>query len=641
LVLPFKDYWDLLASYVRPERRRFALLSALLLGRIGLQLANPQIMRTFIDVATQSSPLVVDQGEMSRLLFRSGLLYLLVAVVLQAVTVAVAYVGKDLGWRTTNALRADLAQHCLRLDMSFHNARTPGEMIERVDGDVNSLSNFFSQFVVQVLGNVVLLLGVLGLLYEADWRAGLAMTAFSGITLAIVGWLQGFGSELWEEHRQARADMYGFLEERLAGTEDIRSCGATAYVMRRFYQLLRVAHRKLIRAGTLGAGITVNTADVLFGLGSVTALAIGATLFRREETTVGTVYLILHYTTMLMRPIREVTRQMHDLQQAGAGVTRVRELFSVESKVVDRPAATPGAPRLPKGALAVSFQDVSFGYEPEVRASQSNDGSPAQDSTADDRSAGELAGEPADQPAGEMPAKERVLHNLSLALAPGTVLGLLGRTGSGKTTLCRLLFRLYDPDEGVICFDCASSGAPVDLRALPLPELRRHVGVVTQDIQLFQASVRDNLTLFDTSIPDKRIERAIHDLGMGEWLASLPEGLDTELASGGGGLSAGEAQLLALTRIFLQDPGLVILDEASSRLDPATEAMIEHAVDALIRDRTAIVIAHRLSTVQRANEILILEEGRICEHGLRAELARDPTSRFYSLLQTGLEEVLV
>jgi ATP-binding cassette subfamily B protein len=220
------------------------------------------------------------------------------------------------------------------------------------------------------------------------------------------------------------------------------------------------------------------------------------------------------------------------------------------------------------------------------------------------------------------------------------VLGLLGRTGSGKTTLCRLLFRLYDPDEGAICFGCDSTDSVVDLRELPLSELRCRVGVVTQDIQLFQASVRDNLTLFDASIPDERIERAICDLGMGEWLASLPQGLDTELASGGGGLSAGEAQLLALARIFLQDPGLVILDEASSRLDPATEAVIEQAVDALIRDRTAIVIAHRLGTVQRADEIMILDQGHICEHGPRAALARDPGSRFYGLLQTGLEEVL-
>jgi ATP-binding cassette subfamily B protein len=485
--------------------------------------------------------------------------------------------------------------------------------------------------VVLVLGNVILLVGVLVLLFEADWRAGLAMALFSAITLTIVGRLQGFGSSLWEEQRQARADMFGFLEERLAGTEDIRSCGATAYVMRRFYGLLRVAHRKLLRAGTLGAGVTVNTADVLFSLGSVTSLALGAILFQQGAITIGTVYLILHYTHMLIRPIREIARQVQDLQRAGASITRVRELFAIQSKVQDQ--AESDAPVLPWGALAVTFRNVTFGYEAEKQAPQAASAKSAGQAPSD----GMVAEDGLRNP----PAKEMVLHDLSFSLAPGTVLGLLGRTGSGKTTLCRLLFRLYDPDAGVICFNCGAAGDDVDLCTLPLGDLRRRVGVVTQDIQLFQATVRDNLTLFDPSIPDERIEGAVRDLGMGEWLASLPEGLDTELASGGGGLSAGEAQLLALARIFMQDPGLIILDEASSRLDPATESMIEHAVDALIQGRTAIVIAHRLGTVQRADEILILDEGHICEHGPRADLASDPTSRFYSLLQAGLEEVLV
>jgi ATP-binding cassette subfamily B protein len=382
----------------------------------------------------------------------------------------------------------------------------------------------------------------------------------------------------------------------------------------------------------------------------VTSLAISAILFQQGAITIGTVYLILHYTQMLGRPIHQVTRQVQDLQRAGASIIRVRELFAIQSKVQDQ--AETGIPALPRGALAVTFRNVTFGYEAEERASQPAGVSPAGVSPAGVSPAGEASTaeipadvEPADVLSAadvrdEPPVKEMVLHDLSFTLAPGTVLGLLGRTGSGKTTLCRLLFRLYDPDAGVVCVRCGASGDAVDLCTLPLGDLRRRVGVVTQDIQLFQASVRDNLTLFDASIPDERIKRAIRDLGMDEWLAALPEGLDTELASGGGGLSAGEAQLLALTRIFLQDPGLVILDEASSRLDPATESMIEHAVDTLIQGRTAIVIAHRLGTVQRADEILILEDGRICEHGPRTELAGDSTSRFYSLLQAGLEEVL-
>src|SRR5206468_1966746 len=181
----------------------------------------------------------------------------------------------------------------------------------------------------------------------------------------------------------------------------------------------------------------------------------------------------------------------------------------------------------------------------------------------------------------------------------------------------RLLFRLYDPICGSIRLNC------MNLRDGQLADVRRRVGMVTQDIQLFHASVRDNLAFFDRSILDARIVLALEELGLIEWYRGLPEGLNTRLAPGGSGLSAGEAQLLAFARVFLKDPGLVILDEASSRLDPATERHIERAIDALFADRTGIVIAHRLATVQRCDRVLILEEGRIVEQGLRAALAQD------------------
>jgi ATP-binding cassette subfamily B protein len=272
-----------------------------------------------------------------------------------------------------------------------------------------------------------------------------------------------------------------------------------------------------------------------------------------------------------------------------------------------------------QGPLAVRFDRVSFNYHDE-------------DTGRADRDA---AGQAPEIPGDGETAPEPVLHDVSFYLAPGRVLGLLGRTGSGKTTITRLLFRLYDPDGGAV-----SLGGN-DLRDLPLPQLRYRVGLVTQNIQLFHATVRDNLTFFDPSVPDTRILGVLCDLGLEDWLRGLPTSLDTVLESGGGGLSAGQAQLLAFARVFLTDPGLVILDEASSRLDPATEALLERAVDRLLQGRTAILIAHRLGTVQRADEILILEGGRVDEHGVRAELARDPNSRFAQLLRTGMEEVLV
>jgi ATP-binding cassette subfamily B protein len=180
----------------------------------------------------------------------------------------------------------------------------------------------------------------------------------------------------------------------------------------------------------------------------------------------------------------------------------------------------------------------------------------------------------------------------------------------------------------------------LDLNRVRLNELRQRVGVVTQDIQLFNASVRDNLTFFDSTLRDERILQVLEELGLGSWYASLPEGLDTRLAAGGGGLSAGQAQLLAFVRVFLKEPDLVILDEASSRLDPATEQQLDRAITRLLQGRTAIIIAHRLGTVHRADEILILEDGRIREYGPRQVLINDPASHFAQLLHAGLEETL-
>ena len=230
-------------------------------------------------------------------------------------------------------------------------------------------------------------------------------------------------------------------------------------------------------------------------------------------------------------------------------------------------------------------------------------------------------------------AAEPVLHEVSCDIAPGRVLGILGRTGSGKTTLVRLLFRLYDAQEGEVCL----GGSPV--KALALRGLRQRIGMVTQDVQLFNAPVRDNLTFFNRAIGDARLLQVIDTVGLSMWYQALPAGLDSIVGADGQGLSAGEAQLLAFAHVFLKDPGLVIFDEASSRLDPATERLIERAVSSILINRTGIVIAHRLATIQRADDILILEDGRICEYGTREALAADPQSRFSHLLQGGLEEV--
>lgn len=581
--VPVRRYLTLLAHYLKSQWQKVALLAALLSGTIGLQLYNPQLLRRFLDIATGGDS--GDGGALAAIAF----LYIALALTQQLLTALSRYVGEQVSWTATNEMRADLAEHCLKLDLSFHKARTPGEMVERIDGDVTALSNFFSQMVIDLVANMVLMSGILLLLFREDWRIGLAMTGFAVITLYLLGAIRAYAVPFWAEQRQASAEFFGFLGEALGGTEAIRSAGATRHVLRRLGQQVQNLYRANLRSGMTGALMWTSSIGI-FTLGYAIAFGLGAYLFKRGDITIGTVYLIFHYTELLRRPIEQIRTQLQDLQKAGASIDRVEGLMKTAAAVQDGPGA-----ELPVGALGVTLRDVSFEYEP---------------------------GDP-------------VLSRISLELKPGEVIGLLGRTGSGKSTLARLLLRFYDPTTGAVEL------GSVDLRQPSLKGLRSRVGFVTQDVQLFAASVRDNLTLFDPSVTDERCVMALEELGLGPWFRSLPHGLDTQLESGGGGLSAGEAQLLAFARVFLSDPGLVILDEASSRLDPATEMLVERAVTRLLTGRTGIIIAHRLATVHRADSILILEDGRVLEYGEREALAADPGSRFAYLLKTGLEEVLV
>jgi ATP-binding cassette subfamily B protein len=357
--------------------------------------------------------------------------------------------------------------------------------------------------------------------------------------------------------------------------------------MQRFHERSRRAVRRELQVWLIGS-LGFHLAGAVLTVGAAVSLGLGGYLFLSGAITLGSVYLIFAYTQLLNRPLEQISRQLQDLQQAGAGLRRIQQLLAQKSALVD------GIIELPSGPLRVQLEDVSFGYV----------------------------------------ADEPVIRQLAFTLEPGTVLGVLGRTGIGKSTLAKLLVRVHDPQVGRICL------GGVDVRHARRDSLRRCVGLVTQEIQIFHASVRDNLSLFDPTLSDARMLDVLHELGLDDWLGRLPSGLDTRLEPTSAGMSAGEAQLLAFARVFLRDPGLVILDEASSRLDPATERRIEAAIDRLFEGRTGIVIAHRLATIERVDQILILGQDGILEWGPREALARAPSSAFAALLRTGAEELL-
>ncbi|MCA6224685.1 MAG: ABC transporter ATP-binding protein [Phenylobacterium sp.] len=581
----------MLAVYLRPEGRKLSALAVFLVAGTAVQLASPQIIRAFIDTAAHGGA----EASLERLWMLAGL-FIAVTLLAQVLQIGSTYFSEQLGWSATNRMRQDLADHALRLDMAFHTAKSPGELIERVDGDVAALAAFFSQFILQIIGGALLLAGILVVLYLQDWRIGVLLTGFAVVAGLVLHAIRQIAGGRWERLREAWSAFSGFLEERLAGLDDVRANGGGPHVMRRMGEVnaeLLVAN---VAAARRGHWIFL-TASALFSIGFGLALALGVWLFQRGEATIGTVFMFMQYAGMMSLPIMLIGQQLQQFQAASASLNRIRDLRAIQPALTDGPGA--GWEGLRTEAPVVGFQDLTFAYR-------------------------------ADTP---------VIRNLDLKVPAGEVIGLLGRTGSGKTTLTRLLFRLYDPQDGAVTLD------GVDIRQARLAELRGRIGLVTQEVQLFDASIRDNATLFDPSIPDARVAAVLEDLGLGDWLSRQPAGLATVLKAGGG-LSAGEAQLLAFARVFLKDPGLVVLDEASSRLDPATDQLIERALDRLLgtdgsgRRRTAIIIAHKLSTVQRADRIAILDQGRLLETGRRMDLEANPESAYARLLRTGLAEVM-
>lgn len=548
--------FSLLTTYLRPYRLRVGLLWLALLATIGTQLFNPQVIRQFIDAAEAGSELSVLLGAAS--------IYLIVALTEQLLGLAVTFLSTDLGWRATNHLREDVVRHCLTLERSFYSTHSPGELIERIDGDTNELRNFFSQLALNLLNNLLLLVGVVALLWWEDWRIGLAVSLISGAGLLAVDWLRRAARPHWQAARQATAELYGFLEERLHGTEDIRVNGAVAYTVLGLYRHLQNAYTTALKTQFYNVGgLTVPI--LVFGVAYGTTFLLGDRFYRSEEMSIGTVYLLIHYLGILSGPLWSIVNEMRDLQTAGASVGRVQELLGTQPQIQDD-----GKLQLDSGPLAVTFENVSVRY--------------------DDESA--LA-----------------LNDVSFHLDAGETLGLMGRTGSGKTTLTRLLLRLVEPTKGAVTLGTQRTA----IADIPLMELRARIGMVSQDVQLFQATIRDNLTFFDDAISDGRLWSMAADLGLADWLRSLPDGLDTMLGAGGSGLSAGQAQLLAFLRIGLQNPGLVILDEPSARLDPRTERLLDQAIGCLLDRRTGIIIAHRPETVERVDQLMILAEGQIVE----------------------------
>lgn len=562
----------LLTAYLRPEGRALSALTGILVVAMLLPLAGPVLVGRFVDGALHGRP--------SHELALLGAGFLVTALAGDGLQLLVTWLSVRLAWRVGNSLRLDLCRHALGLDLDWHGGHSAGQLIERIDGDIDAVTTFSSTAVLQLLGNAILVLGVLVISAFIDWRASILIAVTVAAAVAIMLRLRRLAVPFYDEEREVQGRLYGDVEERLGGLEDLRANGAGDWAVHQLHRNSAAWWRTARRAALRGDG-SLSGAGAVFAAGSVVMLALGAWLCRRGELSVGSVLALLRFSQLVSDPLWKVAEQLAEAQKAVAGTRRAARLLATRSAIVDGTAELAG-----DRSLTAELRAVTFGYG---------------------------TGHP-------------VLDDVDLVVPAGTSLGLVGRTGSGKSTVGRLLARLWDTEVGTVLV------GGVDVRELQSGSLRRRVGVVTQEVELFRASVRDNLTVFGaTTTDDATLLLTLEDVGLASWTADLTDGLDTHL-DGPGDLSAGEAQLLAFARVLLADPGLVILDEASSRLDPATEDRLVAATERLLRGRTSIIIAHRLATLDRVDAIAVLDRGRLVEHGPRAALAEDPGSRFRALL---------
>ncbi|MEF3306230.1 ABC transporter ATP-binding protein [Paenibacillus sp. GYB003] len=567
-----------IATRLAPHKGKAALLFALLAAGIALQVYSPRYLQLFIDQAKEGRDLSV--------LATSAALFLLLTTLRQVATVAAQSMTGKLTWDVTNRLRLELTRLCLDRGSEFHKLHPPGELLERIDGDVGRLNNFLSAFALKVVGNHLLVAAAAAAVWIIHPVVGAVVAALTAAALIVLHGMGGRGTRTVRRYLAESADLLGYMEERMAGREDIRALDAAPHALAVYYERLRSVYRTRRRTGTV-LGLTLNAGEVtLAAVTAGTLLCLGLVALNGADLSIGTMFLVHYYVAMLLVPLRNIVAEMSDLQQAGAALHRIGELFG-EAQANDNTARAAGRRAVPDGPVSVRFENVTFGYE----------------------------------------KTNPVVREFSLHVPAGRSVGIVGKTGSGKSTVAKLLFRLYEPQQGTITIGGA------DIRQFDTDAVGARIAYVPQSVELFEGSLRDNITMFDDSVEDERIHEALRLLHMEAWLSRFPEGLDKPIGMDGHNVSAGEAQLIAFARAFLKRPDIVIMDEATSRIDPETERTIGAATETLLRGRTAIVIAHKLETLAATDYILVMRDGKAVEFGETRSPSRDPAGVYAKLLR--------
>jgi ATP-binding cassette subfamily B protein len=503
----------------------------------------------------------------------------IVCAVVVMITALSAYAMNVRLYRTTEAglatLRVKAFRHVHDLSMLTQSGERRGSLVARVTSDVDQISQFMQSGGLVIIISVGQLLVASVLMAVYSWPLALLVWATFTPLAFVLPRYQRLISRAYMGVRERVGDMLAAISESVVGASVIRAYGAERRTERRVDETVERFRRAQTRAQGFVA-LTFPSSELVAALATAGVVVAGTLLGVGDRLSAGKLIAFLFLVTLFVGPMQVATEVLNDAQNAIAGWRRVLGVLDTKPDVAD-----PGhdGVELPRGPTEVSFEDVSFAYP--------GDGG-------------------------------LVLHHIDVTIAPRARVAIVGETGSGKTTFAKLLTRLMDPTAGLIRLD----GVPLtDVR---FSSLRERVVMVPQDGFLFDATLADNIRYGRPSATDADLVTALTELGLADWLRGLPRGLATPVGQRGESLSAGERQLVALARAYIADPDLLVLDEATSAVDPATEVRIQGALDGLTRGRTAVSIAHRLSTAQAADEVIVFDKGRIVQRGPHAELVAEP-----------------
>ncbi len=567
-----------LLPYLGRDRRRLGLTLLLLIPVAFAAAVQPLLVGQAIAVLRREPTLGWLDGMAVPEALRLLVLLLLGAVMLRLGLQGIqTFNVQAVGQRLTARIRDDLFAHAMALSLRFHDRTPVGKLLTRLTSDVDALAEVFGSGAVGVLADLVTLLVIAVTMISIEWRLGLLLLVSQVPVVLGILWLQGRFRKANYRVREELSQLNADLQENLQGLEVVQMFRREATNSARFSQVT-AAYREAVN-GTILFDSAISAFIEWVALSAVAVvLALGGWMVLGSAMGLGTLTTFILYSQRLFDPLRQLAERFTQIQGGLTAVERIGELLEQPIEIADLPASERSAAAIQSGskrdsAGEVIFDNVSFAYRED----------------------------------------DPILTDLSFRIAPGEHVALVGPTGSGKTTVIRLLCRLYEPQRGRILLD------GIDIRQLPIPTLRQRLGVVLQDTFLFSGNVADNLRL-DAPISSEALHQICAELGLEPLLRRLPDGLATELRERGGNLSSGERQLLSVARVAIRDPSVLVMDEATAFMDPSTEATLQRDLSRLLQQRTAIVIAHRLATVEAADRILVLRKGQLIEQGSHSEL---------------------